>query len=128
MFKFSNRSLERMEGLDPRLILIAHEAIKITKIDFGIPSSGGLRTASQQKALYDKGASQLDGTNKKSYHQTGKALDFFAYVNGKATWETEPMALIACAFLQAASNLGYKLEWGGLWTSFTDYPHLQLID
>jgi peptidoglycan L-alanyl-D-glutamate endopeptidase CwlK len=128
MYKFSSRSLERMEGLDCRLVLIAHEAIKITKIDFGIPSSGGLRTAAQQKALYDEGASQLDGIKNKSYHQTGKALDFFAYVDNKASWETEPMALIACAFLQAASNLGYKLEWGGLWTSFTDYPHVQLID
>jgi len=128
-FKFSNTSLQRMEGVDRRLVAIAHRALRLTPFDFGIPASGGLRTAYQQKELFDEGLSQLDGYSKKSYHQTGKALDFFAYTtDGKATWDEYHLAMVAAAFLQAASELGYKLEWGGLWTSFKDYPHIQLVE
>lgn len=128
MFKFSSKSLERMEGLDRRLIAIAHRALQLTSVDFGIPEHGGLRTAVEQNKLYNEGLSQCDGYTFKSNHQSGMALDFFAYVDGKASWEKEYMAMIACAFLQSASELGYKLEWGGLWKSFKDMPHVQLIE
>jgi len=128
MFKFSSKSLERMEGLDRRLVAIAHRALQLSQIDFGIPSSGGLRTAAQQNKLYSEGLSQCDGYTFKSRHQSGLALDFFAYVDNKASWETEHLAMVACAFLQAASELGYRLEWGGLWKSFKDMPHVQLIE
>jgi len=30
--------------------------------------------------------------------------------------------------MQAANELGYKLESGGLWNSFTDWPHVQLSE
>jgi len=33
---------------------------------------------------------------------------------------------VACAMLQAASILGHKLEWGGLWP--WDKPHFQLLE
>ena len=127
-FKFSKTSLERLGGVDVRMQRIAHRALQLSKIDFGIPASGGMRTPEEQNALFKDGASQLDGYNKKSYHQTGKALDVFAYVDGGASWEREHLALIACAMLQAANELGYKLTWGGSWTSFVDFPHFQLED
>lgn len=128
-FKFGKRSVEHMQGVDHRLVAIAYRAIQLTPFDFGIPSSGGLRTASEQKELFDTGVSQLDGYAKKSYHQTGKALDFFAIdYDGLATWDEYHLAMVASAFLQAANELGYKLEWGGLWENFKDYPHVQLVD
>lgn len=125
-FRLSNSSLKHREGVDPRLIEISDRAIQITKVDFGIPQSGGKRTAEQQNALYNEGVSTLDGYNKESYHQSGKALDVFAFVDGKASWETEHLAMVAAAMLQAAAELGYPLQWGGLWTSFVDMPHFQL--
>lgn len=125
-FKLSQRSLDRMKGIDPRLMEIMMLAISITVIDFGIPEFGGLRTAEEQKVLFDKKLSKADGTKKKSYHQTGKAVDVYAFVDGKASWETEHLAYVAAAVLQAASQLGYKLEWGGLWP--WDKPHFQLSD
>lgn len=116
-----------MSGIDVRLIYIAERAIKITRVDFGIPEHGGLRTAEEQKALFDKGVSKADGYHNKSRHQSGKALDFYAYVDGKATWDVEYMAQIACAFYQSASELNHKIEWGGLWKGFPDSPHIQLV-
>lgn len=127
-FQFSNASANRLQTVDPRLQAIANYALEITKVDFGIPSNGGLRTAEEQNALYHGGKSQLDGYKKKSFHQTGKALDVYAFVNGRASWEKEHLAMVAAAMLQAASELGHKLTWGGLWRNFEDYPHFQLED
>lgn len=125
-FKFSKRSLKNREGVDPRLIEISDRALQLSPIDFGIPKYGGLRTAEDQAKLFDDGKSKCDGYIKKSYHQSGKALDFYAFVDGKASWEREHLAIVAAAFLQAAAESGYKLEWGGLWKSFQDFPHVQL--
>lgn len=127
-FALSKKSKDNMKGVDPRLIKIAEMAITITRVDFGIPADGGIRTAERQNELFKKGASKLDGYKKKSEHQSGKALDFYAFVNGKASWDPEHLSMVACAFLQSASVLGYKLNWGGLWKSFVDMPHVQLMD
>ncbi len=125
-FTFSSRSRDRMVGVDARLVEIAEHALTISKIDFGIPQHGGLRTAEQQAKLYADGKSKADGYRNKSYHQTGKALDVYAYVDGKASWNEHHLAMVAAAMLQAASHYGVALEWGGLWRSFIDMPHFQL--
>jgi peptidoglycan L-alanyl-D-glutamate endopeptidase CwlK len=126
MYHLSNRSKKNSEGVDQRLIEIRDLAIHITVVDFGIPGSGGLRTAEEQRALFVAMKSKCDGYDKLSRHQSGKALDFYAYVDGHASWEEKHLAMVAAAFLQAAAMLGYKLKWGGLWKGFKDMPHVQL--
>jgi len=137
MFKLSSTSLKRREGVDARLIEIDDLAISITVVDYGHPEHSGLRTAEVQHELYLGGESSCDGYDLVSNHQLGKALDFYAYVNGKASWETEHLAMVACAYLQAASMLGHKLKWGGLFKPTKthlgkdykggwDYPHVEL--
>ena len=118
-FKFSTTSRLRMGGVNPELIEIANMAIKISKIDFGIPAFGGIRTAEDQAKLFADHKSKADGVNHLSRHQSGDAIDFYAYVNGRASWEHDHLAMVAVAFLQSASMLGYKLNWGGLWSSNT---------
>jgi len=125
-FYLSNRSKKNREGVDSRLIDISDLAITITNIDFGHGNTAGLRTPSEQNKLFINGKSKCDGYEKKSYHQSGKALDFYAYVDGNASWERGYMAEVACAFLQAAGILGYKIEWGGFFP--WDTPHIQLIE
>lgn len=133
MYHFSQRSIDRMRGIDPRLIEIANLALTISPIDFGIPRHGGVRTAEQQKILFLDGASKCDGVRHKSKHQIrpgakyGTALDFYAYVKGTASWDYLNMAIVGASFLQAASALGYRLQWGGLWKTFKDYPHVQIL-
>lgn len=114
-FKLSQRSKDNRSGISNELIEINDLAIQITAIDFGVPSDGGLRIAERQKELYDGGFSKADGYINLSNHQSGDALDFYAYVNGKASWESHHLAMVACAHLQAASMLGYKIQWGGFW-------------
>lgn len=127
MFALSESSKKVLASVDHRLIEVSELAITITKIDFGHPSSGGLRTAEEQNALYENGKSRCDGFVLKSLHQSGRALDFYAYVDGKASWDDYHLAMVASAFLQSASKLGYSLEWGGLFKNFKDFPHIQII-
>lgn len=129
MFNLSKRSKLHREGIDPSLIEISDLAITLTVVDFGHPEDAGLRTAERQKELFDSGDSGCDGVKNKSHHQSGNALDFYAYVDGKGNWEPLYMALVACAFLESASILGYKLEWSGLWRGgFKEGCHVQLLE
>jgi peptidoglycan L-alanyl-D-glutamate endopeptidase CwlK len=115
-----------MEGVDPRLIHVAEHALSISRIDFGIPNLGGYRTAQEQWKLYTEEASQVDGYKIIGNHQRRRALDFFAYVNGKASWEPEHLSMVGAAFLQSAIILDIDVRWGGLWKSFKDMPHTEL--
>jgi len=126
-YKLSKRSYERLNGVDAILIAIVTEAIKESPYDFGIPRSGGMRTEEEQYKLYLKGRSRADGFKKKSYHQTGKAFDIFAYVDGEASWEKEHLTEIAKHIIKVAKDkFNVDLEWGGNWRNFKDLPHFQI--
>jgi len=126
-FKLSKRSLERRDGVDKRLIAIDDLAIKLTRVDYGHPADAGVRTAQRQHELFVKGVSRADGSFRVSRHQLGLALDVYAYVDGAASWDEAHLTSVAAAFLQAASQLGIALEWGGLWLPRNrDMPHFQL--
>jgi len=137
MYKFSERSKERMRGVDSELRKVFDYAILISKIDFGIPRDGGLRTAERQNELFNEGKSKCDGYQDESRHQANDfgesdALDFYAYVDGKASWDKMHLALVAATILQAASHLGIALEWGGFFGSKNgkfgwDMPHFQKV-
>ena len=137
MFRFSTTSNLRRAGVDPRLIQISDFALSISVVDFGIPRYGGKRTAEEQYGLFLDGKSRADGSVNLSYHQSGKALDFYAFVNGKASWHPGHLAMVASALLQASAELGYRLTWGGLWLPIKttsgvphgwDAGHVQLED
>lgn len=117
MFKFGESSLENRQGVKPIIIKVLDRALEITKVDFGFPEFAGLRTAEEQNKLYKEGKSQLDGYERKSYHQSGNAIDFYAFVNGKASWQPDHLAMVAAAILQAAAEFGVKASWGGLWST-----------
>ena len=135
MFKLSENSKRNRAGVDPRLIEISDLAITISLVDFGHGPHSGKRTAEEQNKLHRDGVSpNCDGYEVLSNHQSGRALDFYAFVDGKASWEHAHLALIAAAHLQAASVLGYQLSWGGLWKSKRgglygwDCPHVELLE
>lgn len=136
LYRFSDTSLKRREGVDQRIISISDFAIQISPIDFGIARDGGKRTAERQYELFLAGASRCDGESRLSAHQFGKALDFFAWVDGRESWNPGHLAMVAAAHLQAASMLGFKLKWGGFYTPFHADPfnhgwdcgHIELIE
>jgi peptidoglycan L-alanyl-D-glutamate endopeptidase CwlK len=118
-FAFSKKSVERMKGVNPQLIIIFNEAIKNSPIDWGVPNDGGIRTAIRQNELFADGNSKCDGYDNLSNHQSGNALDFYAYVNGKASWEKHHLAMVAGVIMSTATRLrkankiNIELKWGG---------------
>ena len=135
-YKFSKRSKERMKGVNWQLILLFEEAIKVSPIDFGIPGLGGTRTYVEQKALYDAGSSKCDGYARISRHQEAAALDFYAYINGKASWDKVHLTMVATTILITAARLKDQgdidcdITWGATFGSrdYTgwDFPHIQI--
>lgn len=111
---------------DTRLIEIIVHAIATTEIDFGI--SWGHRTPEEQQEVFDKGWSKCDGYNILSKHNylPSRAVDFYAYVNGKLSYEKLYMEQIYNTIQEAADYLGYEITWGGHWKNFVDLPHIQL--
>ena len=89
-YKLGKRSLEKLEGVDERMVAVVKHAIGATKQDFSVIC--GLRTIEEQKALVAKGASQT----MKSKHIDGLAVDLMAYVDG-GRWEFHLASLIFCA-------------------------------
>lgn len=133
MYELSERSKNNRAGIDSRLIEISDLAITITLVDFGHGNFAGKRTPDIQNLLFMNRKSKADGYDKLSEHQSGMALDFYAYVDGKASWDPKHLAMVAAAFLQAAMILGYRIKWGGLWKKKTpsiygwDMPHVQIL-
>jgi peptidoglycan L-alanyl-D-glutamate endopeptidase CwlK len=108
-YKLSQRSLDRLEGVDERLVAVVKQAISTTKIDFGVIQ--GMRTLEMQKELVAKGASQT----MKSKHLTGHAVDLMAYISGRGSWELNLYDDIADAMKEAGDTLGVRLRWGAAW-------------
>jgi peptidoglycan L-alanyl-D-glutamate endopeptidase CwlK len=110
MYKLSQRSLSRLEGLDERLVGVVKLAIHKSKIDFGVIC--GMRTMDEQRALVEKGASQT----MKSKHLDGHAVDLMAYIGSRASWELNLYDDIADAMAEAAREVDVPIRWGAAWT------------
>ena len=108
-FKLSQRSLDKLEGVDERMQRVVKTAIGLTKTDFGVIQ--GLRTEAQQKELVAKGASQT----MKSKHLEGKAVDLMAYVGSRGSWELNLYDNIADAMKRAAEICDVGIRWGCAW-------------
>ncbi len=110
MFKLSQRSFQRLAGVDPALQETVKLAIQKTKIDFGVIC--GMRTEEEQRELVNKGASKT----MKSKHLTGHAVDLMAYVGSRASWELNLYDDIADAMAQAAKTHNVPIKWGAAWS------------
>ena len=115
-FKFGKRSLDRLQGVNPMLVRVCHDALLHSKVDFGITE--GLRSLERQKELLAQKRSQT----LKSKHITGHAVDCVAYINGEVVWEISVYDDIADAMKKAAKAIGCPLKWGAGWhKNLTDH-------
>lgn len=135
MYKFGKRSLKTLSGVYGPLQALAYAVLSNSPHDFGIPSTGGLRTAEEQNRLFKAGWSKLDGYDKKSYHQSGYALDVFALTNNKADYKRldkyKEIADLFKTYFELLKDIGVfpeqsTITWGGDWKNFIDVPHFQI--
>lgn len=138
-------SIERIKLLHPAIRDLITKAID--RAECGLPINTairivqGLRTISEQDALYAKGRTSSGPiiTNAKggrSFHNYGLAVDFALLLdrNSDGTYETLSWSMIADAdkdgivdwseIVSAFESFGFS--WGGKWRTFKDYPHLEM--
>jgi peptidoglycan LD-endopeptidase CwlK len=119
MFKFSKKSMDQLDTVDPKLKDLALRVIAISPIDFTIVQ--GRRTLAQSQQNVANGTSFLKDPSK-SKHLTGEAFDFAPYVNGKIDWNNlENFWTIAKLFKQEADKIGLKIRLGADWNGSGDY-------
>lgn len=115
-FHLSAKSKRELIGVHPNLVAVVKRAILITDMDFVVYD--GKRSAKEQNRHYKNGVSQLDGYKKKSYHQSGNAVDLVPYIKGRENhgdWNN--YYHVAEAMVKAANELGVaeSIRWGGVW-------------
>lgn len=132
-----NKSAARLAGLLP-VIRTATERLIQRSFAIGIPIviTQGLRTIAEQDALYAQGRSKPGKVVTKarggySYHNFGVAVDYALLMpDGRSvSWDTklDGNGDKRSDWIQVA-EIGKELgfTWGGDWTSFPDFPHLQM--
>ena len=130
MLRLGSRSLKNIVGIDTRLSMVLGMVLARGKVDLTI--TDGFRTVEDQRKLYAQGRSRkgnivtnTDGVKKKSYHQSGKAVDFIPYPF-KGWNDLESFKKVGEELKFCADFLGFKCSYGGNWNSFKDYPHFQI--
>ena len=119
-FSFSQRSLQNLQGVHPDLVKVMTLSLAWSPYDFAIIQ--GCRTQAEEDTLVAKGLSQT----KNSKHLTGRAVDFFVYVNGKGTWDTKYYAEVDVVIKKTAKELNIPIIWGGDWKTLKDFDHIEL--
>ena len=136
MFHLSKKSEEKLNTCKKEIQFVIREAIIRSPIDFGVAE--GRRTDVKQKEYFDSGKSKCDGIIKKSNHQVenledlAAAVDLYAYINGKASWDKIHLSILAGVILSLAGLYEIEIRWGGTFGSNEfkgwDMPHFELIN
>ena len=104
-YVLGKRSLDRLVGIDPKLVAVVKRAIEISEIDFTVVE--GVRTLETQKLYLKRGVTQTLS----SKHITGDAVDLGAWINGTVSWAEEYYYEIADSMRIAALELGVGIRW-----------------
>lgn len=115
VFRLSNRSLKKLEGVHSDLVSVVKRAIELTKVDFGV--TYGVRTLEEQRELYNSGRSQT--MNSKHLIQPSgysQAVDLVAYFGSNVSWELNVYDDICDAMAEAAREVDCPIKWGAAWS------------
>jgi peptidoglycan LD-endopeptidase CwlK len=120
MRKYSQRSLNNLNGIHPDLRRVIDRALQDSPLDFVVIE--GLRTKERQKQLVASGASRTMN----SRHLTGHAVDLMPIGPNGPAFDWPLYDKLGPAVKEASQKEGVALDWGGDWKSFRDGPHFEL--
>jgi peptidoglycan L-alanyl-D-glutamate endopeptidase CwlK len=118
-YTFSQRSLQQLVGVHPRLERCVHRALEVTTTDFMV--FDGLRTEEEQRQNVLRGVSQT--MNSKHLPQAdghSHAVDLVAWRAGSLRWDLESNLPVARAMQRASRELRVPVRWGGAWVTLAD--------
>lgn len=107
------------------LVRLCYLALKYSPYDIGITSSK--RTIEEQEVLFKNGDTwTMDSKHLIQPDGTVHAIDFIVYTKDGVSWKKGHYRKVIQAFVRAAIELGIQVEFGGLWESVFDGPHVEL--
>ena len=130
IFTLLSRSEKNMgSGMDPKVKALALELVKRAYHEgINVQITEGFRTYARQNQLYAQGRTTpgnivTHARGGSSIHNFGLAIDYVLVSEdgSRAIWTvTKEWRRVA----EIGKSLGF--QWGGDWTSFRDYPHLDM--
>ena len=136
-FVFGQRSLDRLNGVNTRLVSVVHRALELSTVDFTVVE--GLRSKQRQTQLYAQGrttAGKIVTWTLKSKHIDGLAVDLAPFADGKIDWnDLAKFDAIGAAMKKAAAEMGVTIRWGADWDrdgklrekGESDSPHFEIV-
>jgi peptidoglycan L-alanyl-D-glutamate endopeptidase CwlK len=117
----SQKSRERLNTCDPRLI----ELIREVSTHMDITVICGFRGEAEQNAAFAKGNSKLQFPKSKHNRSPSLAVDVAPL---PLDWNNLG-AFIKMGHIikREARELNINIRWGGDFTSFKDYPHVEIV-
>mgnify|MGYP003649027901 CR=1 FL=1 len=131
-YRFSQRSLARLQTCEPDLVLLMTEALADPSCPSDMTVLEGHRGEDRQNEMVRTGKSQLAWPKSRHNSTPSQAVDVAPYVDGAVSWSWPhyyPLAdhiKATWARLKADGRVSGDIEWGGDWTSFLDGPHWQI--
>lgn len=121
MPSFSNKSLQRLNTCDIRLVHLCNEVIK----DYDFVVLCGYRNEEEQNKAFKDGFSKLKYPDSNHNTYLSKAVDLAPY---PIDWkDIERFKELGARMKKAAADKNIKIRWGGDW-KMRDYPHFELVD
>lgn len=141
MPELSATSLERLKGVNPRMVAVVKEAV--SRLPFDVLVTEGLRSRERQKQLYAQGRTvpgkvvtwTLNSKHCQQADGTGHAVDLCPVIGGSIPWnDRTKFVAISKAMFAAAEHLGTHIRWGADWDADGhpyekgeyDGPHFEL--
>jgi peptidoglycan L-alanyl-D-glutamate endopeptidase CwlK len=133
------KSLERLQGVHPKLVDVVKMAIELTKQDFMVLE--GVRTPARQAELYAQGRTKpgqkVTWTLKSNHFINpktgyGHAVDLVPF---PVDWSHKKLDVVSKAMFAAADTLDVEIRWGADWDrdgkprekGESDSPHFELV-
>jgi len=133
------KSLERLQGVHPKLVDVVKMAIELTKQDFMVLE--GVRTPARQAELYAQGRTKpgqkVTWTLKSNHFINpktgyGHAVDLVPF---PVDWSHKKLDVVSKAMFAAADTLSVEIRWGADWDrdgkprekGESDSPHFELV-
>ena len=131
-YKFSQKSLERIETCEPDLQMVLSKVMEWQLMDFTVLC--GVRTLEEQKKLVADGKSRtMNSKHLPNRFGMSEAVDIAPY---PIDWnDSKRFFMLSGLVHAAAAELNVKIRWGGDWDSdgdfkdqsFIDLPHFELV-
>lgn len=123
MYSWSASSLKRIKECDYRLQCLVNLMLRFSTFDLTVTC--GHRNEADQEAAFNEGKSKAHFGQSRHNSLPSLAIDVCPY---PICWDSadKRWKLMGDLAKKCADLIGISIRWGGDFTSFKDYPHIEI--